>query len=248
MGALFEELDYRPTAIGTLSLRRRRLPGSDEQVYEIKLDEAYLMSSRFTAAEVELARLGLAARDGEALEVVVGGLGLGYTARAALEEPRVGALLVVEALGPVIEWHRQGLLPLGPGLTGDPRCRFVEGDFFALAADPAAGFDPEQPGRRFDAVLLDIDHSPSNLLSPTHGAFYAVPGLRRLAAQLRPGGVFALWSNDPVDAGFVADLEQVFASVRAEVVSFASAGGDRQDSNTVYLGVARPAETAPAGG
>jgi spermidine synthase len=247
MGALFEELDYRPTAIGALSLRRRRLPGSEIEVYEIKLDEAYLMSSRFTAAEVELARLGLAALDGEALDVVVGGLGLGYTARAALEEPRVASLLVVEALGPVVEWHEQGLLPLGPGLTGDPRCRLVEGDFFALAADPQAGFDPAQPGRRFDAVLLDIDHSPRKLLDPANAAFYAPAGLRRLAEQLRPGGVFALWSNDPPDPDFVADLEQVFASVRAEVVGFASADGDRQDSNTVYLGVTGSAGAAPPG-
>ncbi|MEX0760739.1 MAG: spermidine synthase [Tistlia sp.] len=246
MSRSFEELDYRPTPIGTLSLRRRRLPGSEQEVYEIKLDEAYLMSSRFTAAEVELARLGLAGLEGEELAVVVGGLGLGYTARAALDDPRVGALLVVEALGPVVEWHRQGLLPLGAGLSADPRCRFVEGDFFALAADPGAGFDPEQAGRRFDAVLLDIDHSPRKLLDSGNAAFYEVEGLRRLAAQLRPGGIFALWSNDPPDEAFLAALEQVFQAVRAEVVGFASAEGDRQDSNTVYLGVAPPA--APAAG
>lgn len=242
MPRLFEELDYRPTPLGTLSLRRRRDPADGAEVYEIKLGEEFLMSSRFTAAEVALARSGLAAPPGERLEVVVGGLGLGYTAQAALAEPRVAALLVVEALGPVIEWHREGLLPLGAGLSADPRCRFVEADFFALAADPAAGFDPEAAGRRFDAVLLDIDHAPDRLLSPAHAAFYEAEGLARLAGQLKPGGVFALWSNDPPDADFLARLSAAFGHARAETVGFDNLGRDAEVSNSLYLASARPLE------
>ena len=65
--------------------------------------------------------------------MVVGGLGLGYTARAALENAAVRSLIVVDALAEVIEWHEQGLLPLGKELTGDPRCRLVHGDFFAMS-------------------------------------------------------------------------------------------------------------------
>ena len=105
------------------------------------------MSSLFTVAEVELARLGLAAARGDRLDVVVGGLGLGYTARAALEDPRVRSLLVVEELGEVIAWHERGLLPFAAPLTTDPRSRLVEADFFAMAAS-AEGFDPAAPGRR----------------------------------------------------------------------------------------------------
>src|SRR4051812_35834495 len=163
MSIYFEELDYRPTPIGPVSLRRRRTLAQDEDVYEIKLGEEFLMSSRFTASEIALARLGLADLSGDAWDVVVGGLGLGYTAQAVLDHAAVGALVVVEMLQPVIDWHTSGLLPLGPALTGDPRCRLVAGDFFALAASDS-GLDPAQPGRKFHAILLDIDHSPHALL------------------------------------------------------------------------------------
>src|SRR3981081_3961405 len=133
MSVYFEELDYRPTPIGALSLRRRRSLSTGADVYEIKLGEEYLMSSQFPAPEIELARLGLAARARAALDVVVGGLGLGYTAQAVLEHATVRSLVVVDALAEVIEWHQQGLLPLGKQLTGDPRRRFVYGDFFELS-------------------------------------------------------------------------------------------------------------------
>lgn len=247
MSLYFEELDFRPTPIGVLSLRRRRLPSTDIDIYEIKLGDEYLMSSRFTAAEIELARLGLAALDRTGLDVVVGGLGLGYTALAALENQRVRSLIVVDALAAVIEWHEQGLLPLGKQLTGDPRCRLVHGDFFAMSHS-AQGFDPRAPGRRFDAVLVDIDHSPRNLLHPRHAGLYTQEGLQRLAEHLKPGGVFALWSNDPPDAAFGAVLARVFASSAAHVVTFDNSYGDHDASNTVYVGVkaALPIQEATA--
>jgi spermidine synthase len=160
MSRSFEELDYRPTPMGALSLRRRRSPSTGVDVYEIKLGDEYLMSSQFTAAEIELARLGLAALSRGDLDVVVGGLGLGYTAQAVLEHATVRSLVVVDALAEVIEWHAQGLLPLGKQLTGDPRCRLVHGDFFAMTQS-AEGYDPQTPRRRFDALLVDIDHSPT---------------------------------------------------------------------------------------
>jgi len=236
MSINFEELDYRPTPMGALSLRRRRSPSSGIDVYEIKLGDEYLMSSQFTAAEIELARLGLAALDRSNLDVVVGGLGLGYTARAVLENARVRSLIVVDALAEVIEWHAQGLLPLGRDLTGDPRCRLVNGDFFAMS-DSAAGFDSGAPARRFDAVLVDIDHSPRNLLHPRHAALYGPEGLARLASHLHPGGVFALWSNDPPDDAFERDLAGAFATARAHVVTFNNLQGDPDASNTVYVAV-----------
>jgi spermidine synthase len=236
MSLYFEELDFRPTPMGVLSLRRRRLPGTDTDVFEIKLGDEYLMSSRFTAAEIELARLGLADLSGENLDVAVGGLGLGYTARAVLEDPRVRSLIVVDALAEVIEWHQQGLLPLGKQLTGDPRCRLLHADFFAMA-DSRAGFDTDAPGRRFDAVLVDIDHSPQNLLHPRHAALYRREGMARLAEHLSPGGVFALWSNDPPDDAFNAVLASVFATSAAHVVTFDNSFGDHDASNTVYVAV-----------
>ena len=83
MSARFEELAWRETPMGEISLRRRREPTLDVDVYEVKLGDEYLMSSLFTVAEEELARLGLAAHAGDRLDVLVGGLGLGYTAVAA---------------------------------------------------------------------------------------------------------------------------------------------------------------------
>jgi spermidine synthase len=234
MSLSFEELDFRPTAMGVLSLRRRRLPSTDIDIYEIKLGDAYLMSSRFTAAEIELARLGLASLRRADLDVVVGGLGLGYTALAALENPSVRSLIVVDALAEVIEWHEQGLLPLGKQLTGDPRCRLVHGDFFAMTQS-AEGYDPQTPRRHFDALLVDIDHSPTKLLHPRHAALYEKAGLARLAEHLHPGGVFALWSNDPPDEAFERVLGGVFATTAAHVVTFDDLAGEHIATNTVYV-------------
>jgi spermidine synthase len=236
MSVYFEELDFRPTAMGALSLRRRRQLSTGIDVYEIKLGDEFLMSSLFTVAEIALARLGLGALQRGDLDVAVGGLGLGYTAQAVLEDKRVRSLVVVDALAEVIEWHERGLLPLGSQLTGDPRCRFINGDFFAMSAS-TAGFDPQAPGRRFDAVLVDIDHSPAHLLHPRHAALYRAEGLRRLAGHLHPGGVFALWSNDPPEDSFKAILASVFATSDTHVVTFDDALQERDASNTVYVGI-----------
>jgi spermidine synthase len=249
MSVYFEELDFRPTAMGVLSLRRRRHPGSGVDIFEIKLDDAFLMSSQFTVAEIELARLGLAALARPDLDVVVGGLGLGYTARAVLENASLRSLIVIDALAEVIEWHREGLLPLGEQLTADPRCRLVNGDFFAMSHS-SEGFDGLAPNRRFDAVLVDIDHSPKCLLHPRHAALYQPEGLARLAGHLRPGGVFALWSNDPPDDAFNAVLAGAFATSAAHVVTFDNAQGEGIAGNTIYVGVKAdlPVREAIAGG
>jgi spermidine synthase len=236
MSVYFEELDFRPTPIGVLSLRRRRSLATGVDVYEIKLGDEFLMSSAFTVAEIELARLGLAALERTDLDIVVGGLGLGYTAFAVLENPGVRSLIVVDALAEVIEWHQQGLLPLGKELTHDRRCRLVNADFFAMA-DSADGFDSKAPRRRFDAVLVDIDHSPQNLLHPRHAALYTPAGLARLAEHLNPGGVFALWSNDPPDPQFERALAGAFARSAAHVVTFDNASGQPDASNTIYIGI-----------
>jgi spermidine synthase len=234
MSLRFEELAWQETPMGEISLRRRLDPVLNKQVYEVKLGDEFLMSSLFTVAEIELARLGLAELAGDELDVVVGGLGLAYTAQAVLEDQRVRSLIVVDALDEVIAWHRRGLLPFAAGLTTDPRTRLLHGDFFGLTADPG-GYDPDQPGRRFHAVLLDIDHSPEHLLHPRHAAFYTADGLRRLAGHLHPGGVFGLWSNDPPDDAFTALLGEVFATARAEVVAFDNPLQRRTSTNTIYL-------------
>jgi len=236
MSVLFEELDYRETPIGGLSLRRRRELKLGVDVFEIKLGEEFLMSSLFTASEIALARLGLAGLTGASLDVVVGGLGLGYTAQAVLENKNVASLLVVDFLQAVIDWHRQSLVPLGAELSADPRCHFLQGDFFTLAASEA-GFDA---GRQFDAVLVDIDHSPDALLDAGNAAFYGEAGLRWLSRHLKPGGVFGLWSNEVPDDAFTARMALVFADARAEKVTFHNPLQDKPFTQTVYLGNRRP--------
>ncbi|MHB1211713.1 MAG: polyamine aminopropyltransferase [Candidatus Nanopelagicales bacterium] len=233
MSPRFEELDWCTTPMGDLSLRRRIDPVVGIDVYEVKLGEDFLMSSLFTVAEIAVARLALSELHDEALDVVVGGLGLGYTAVRVLADPRVASLLVVEAHDRVIDWHERGLLTTSAALTGDPRMTFVHGDFFALAA--GSGFDPVQHHRRFHAVVLDIDHSPRHVLHPSHAAFYAAPGTRRLAEHLSPGGVFALWSNDPPDDDYRRVLEASFESVRVEIVAFDNPLQGRESANTVYV-------------
>lgn len=206
----------------------------DIEIYEVKLGDAFLMSSLFHEVEVALAHLGLDELNGAGWDVVVGGLGLGYTARAALEHREVASLVVVDALKPVIEWQERGLVPLSEKLTSDPRSRMVHADFFACARS-AAGFDPEQPGRRFHAVLLDIDHSPRDVLHPSNAMFYQTAGLRALAAHLHPGGVFALWSDDPPDEEFLAMLDTAFATSRAHVVTFPNPLLESESASTVYV-------------
>jgi len=120
MSLRFEELDFQATPMGDLSLRRRIEPTLGVDVFEVKLGEEFLMSSLFTVAEEELATLGLAAVTGTDLDVLVGGLGLGYTAVAALADPHVRSVTVIDALPAVIDWHRRGLLPVSATLTDDP--------------------------------------------------------------------------------------------------------------------------------
>lgn len=229
----FEELDFCATPRGDISLRRRMEPRLGVEVFEVKLGDEYLMSSLFTEGEVALANLGLAACVAGPLDVAVGGLGLGHTARAALDHPSLRSLLVIDAMAAVIDWHRRGLVPLGAALSADGRCEFLLGDFYARVE--AQGMDPGAPERRFDAILLDIDHSPRHVLHPDHVAFYRPEGLSRLAAHLRPQGVFALWSNDPPDELFTKVLATVFSSVRAHVVEFDNPLQDRKATNTVYV-------------
>lgn len=230
MHPAYEELDFRHTALGELLLRRRkpvRLP--DTWVYEVKLDERFLMSSLVHVGEDELARLALERLEGNGWRVLVAGLGLGHTAAAALAWEQVGSLLVVEYLSEVIAWHERELVPLGAELRADRRCRFVEGDAFARLR--AAEDEP------YDAVLIDVDDSPEHLLSPAHGTFYTDVGLDEAARSVRPGGVFGLWTAGPVQPAFLERLRRVFETAEAHAIEFDQPLHEGRDENTVYVAV-----------
>ncbi|MDR7384010.1 spermidine synthase [Promicromonospora iranensis] len=237
MKARFEELDWQRTPLGEISLRRRYDPAAAAEVYEVRLGDEYLMSSLFTVAEKALATLALDTVDRDPVRVLVGGLGLGYTAHTALADARVADLTVVEAAEPVLGWHRRELLPETRGLAGDPRCRLVHDDFFRLVRD--------EPESRYDAILLDIDHTPRHVLHPSHAAFYTVQGVRQLSRHLTDGGVFALWSDDPPDAAFEDALGQVFATTWAHVVAFANPVTGGESSNTVYVATGSTGSSPP---
>ncbi|MES0884138.1 spermidine synthase [Roseibium sp. SCP14] len=236
MSAMFEELDYAPTPIGAVSLRRRHILALKTDVFEILLGEEHLMSSLFTASEVALAELGLAALSGEGLDVLVGGLGLGYTAQAALAHDAVTRLTVVDLLEPVIRWHKEGLVPMKTELADDPRCRLLQGDFFALATSND-GFEANRPGHQYDAILIDIDHTPERLLHGQSEGFYTSDGLSDLKRFVKPGGIVGLWSDEAPEEAITALLGEAFEEAWAEPVVFANPLQDgREMTQAVYLG------------
>lgn len=228
MAQAFEELDYRNTDLGELILRRRRpVSQPDQWVYEVKLAGRFLMSSLNTESERELATRALARAHGDQLRVLVGGLGLGYTAAATLASSRVAVVEVVERLPEVISWHRRGLVPLGSSLCGDPRCRLIAGDCLQQLRFGA--------GPRYDVILIDIDDSPIHLLDEAHAEFYSVAGLTAARQSLRPDGVFALWTSLPAEPEVVERLRQAFGNASVEEVGFDNPLLDHGETNAIYF-------------
>lgn len=227
-----KELAYHQTPLGELTLRRRtETVLQNKEVFEVKLGEEFLMSSLFTEGERQLSRLGLAGLEGN-LDVAVGGLGLGYTAAAALENIDVRRLLVIDLFQEVIDWHRNNLVPAGEILAEDARCEMRQGDFFELAR---TSFDVFDNKRKFDAVLLDIDHWPEHFLDEKNRSFYSAEGLESLREQLKENGAFALWSNDAPDEKFTRHLQSVFGAATAQTIEFANPYTNSVSVNSVFV-------------
>ncbi|WP_299983744.1 hypothetical protein [Desulfobacula sp.] len=135
----------------------------------------------------------------------------------------------------MIEWHQKGLIPLGKELTGDPRCWLVHADFFALSRDVSKSFDPEYPAKKHDAILLDIDHTPTNVLHQTNTRFYTEEGLEELAQHLKPGGVFGLWADGFPEESFTNLLSRVFESTEAHTIEFDNPLTGGSSEGAVYV-------------
>jgi spermidine synthase len=110
----------------------------------------------------------------------------------------------------------------------------VHDDFFARSRVKNQGFDPDFPGKKQDLILLDIDHTPNRVLHRTNARFYTPEGLTELAGHLNPGGVFALWSDDPPEKAFTDLLKTVFPEVHAHTVSFKNPFTGGMAENAVY--------------
>jgi len=238
MSFIFEELDSQETPLGLISLRKRAEPRLENRIlYEVKLGEEFLMSSLFPEAEIQLSKLGLEALKANGhttdLDIVVGGLGLGYTAAAALEDPCIRSLEVIDIMEAVIDWHKRHLVPLGEVISSDSRCTLALGDFFARATDDTAGFTPQ--GTQVQGIFLDIDHSPSNWLDQGNSGFYTEESLSAMKRKLVSGGVFGLWSNDLPDQEFTDLLGTVFDRVDTAIVPFHNPYSGGESSNSIYL-------------
>lgn len=226
-GSNVEFLASEETSLGMVYLRQRELlsqPGT--VVLELLLDHALLMSSCSTHSERALARHAIEMHAGANLHVLVGGLGLGYTAREVLRSTEVASLEVIEFLAQLIEWFGSGLIPLAGELTADPRFRLRQGDVYARLLGPSE--------RRYDLILIDVDHAPEERLGKADEAFYTEEALRRVREHLAPQGVLGVWSYaESVD--FAELLERVFGEVRVECLNFQNPAVEEEESNWLFL-------------
>jgi spermidine synthase len=195
-----------PESGETLRLKRRG------REYSIMLGSNELMNSRLFGSEEALATLTLeklAGRKGP--RILIGGLGMGFTLRAALAAVDESARITVAELVPaVVAWARGPMAELHAGTLDDPRVAIFEGDV-------AAAIRSANPG--YDAILLDVDNGPDGLSRPGNDALYGAKGLGEAKRALTPGGVLAVWSSHPdprftqrlVRAGFATEEKRVRA-------------------------------------
>jgi spermidine synthase len=208
----FEVLDSADTPLGTIYLSTRKLSEEPSSgiIYEVHINGDLLMSSISPLSEQRLATSALALHtSGDKLRVLVGGLGLGYTAQAALTDERVASVRVVDKMDFVIGWMRKGALPCSAQLTTDPRVELVQGDVYADLLSPAR--------ETFDLILIDVDHAPTSPLDPASLPFYTPEGQRMVAEHLAPGGVLGVWSASDDDA-FHAVMQKVYPGATREHV------------------------------
>lgn len=214
MGELgFDVIDSVETSIGNIYLCRRELRSKpDHTIFEVQINGHLLMSSISPVSEQQLSTIGLELHHGKGpLRVLVGGLGLGYTAEAALVDPRVSLVRVVDKMDFVIGWLKKGLLPLSQLLTTDPRSELVQSDVYQDLLGPAK--------ETYDLILVDVDHAPHMMLDPANAPFYTPEGQARVMQHLTPGGVLGVWSAEDND-DFLDVLGQVYPQTCREYINW----------------------------
>ncbi|KQM72399.1 hypothetical protein [Sphingomonas sp. Leaf20] len=185
--------------------------------FSIMLGANELMNSRLSGSEEALAEQAcdrIGARPG--VRMLIGGLGMGFTLRAALARlPGDAEVAVAEIVPAVIAWARGPMATLHGGSLSDPRTRIVEGDVAEAIAEGG-----------WDAILLDVDNGPDGLSRPGNDRLYGAAGLARARAALRPGGVLAVWSAAPSKA-FARRLDEAGFTVDEVVARATRKGGAR---------------------
>ncbi|WP_300575039.1 spermidine synthase [Phenylobacterium sp.] len=210
-----------PDGGGDLRLMRR------DTEFSIMAGSIELMNSRLSGSEEALATLAWARLAGRpAPRILIGGLGMGFTLRAALAVlPADAQITVAELVPAVVAWARGPLAEVFKGGLDDPRVTIHEGDVGPLiAAAPAA----------WDAILLDVDNGPEGLTRKANDSLYDLPGLARAQTALRPGGVLAVWSSAP-DEGFTRRMRR--SGLATEVVRVPARKGGRGARHVIWLGV-----------
>ena len=217
-----------------LQLDSAKVPGGQEELrlkrrgseFSIMLGANELMNSRLSGSEEALARLSCARISGRRQPaMLIGGLGMGFTLRAALAELGRDAKLVVAELVPaVVAWARGPMAGLFAGSLDDPRVEIREADVV----------DVIRSGKGvYDAILLDVDNGPDGLSRSANDRLYDMKGLGAARASLKPGGVLAVWSAHP-DRGFAARLKQ--SGFEVEEVN-TRARGKRGARHVIWLAV-----------
>lgn len=222
-----EILAYDDSPLGILCLRRRELlsqPGTI--VTEVTLNHEFLMSSLYTDSEQALASTAISMHNGDKLRVMVGGLGLGYTAYEALKSDRVAHVEVVELLPQVISWLQQGLVPLSPELSDHSRLVLSQGDVYRQLS--------ETPTKEFDIIMIDVDHSPDERLGEQNDSFYTEAGLRAARKHLASDGILAVWSYAE-SSPFADALNVVFDEVQVEPVTYQNQLVDEQPTDWLFF-------------
>lgn len=203
----------------------------EAEAYVVRVSGVPLMSSRVHGSEEAMAELACAPlRERSGARVLVGGLGMGFTLRAALDALGPDAEVVVSELLPVlVEWNRGPLGPLAGAPLDDPRTTLAVGDLVALLR----GTRP----RSFDAILLDVDNGPDAFTVATNAWLYGPAGLSSMRAALRPGGVLVVWSAFQ-SPRFLRALRS--AGFEAEVVAARARGAVKKGSrHHLYVGRVR---------
>ncbi|MGN6097127.1 MAG: hypothetical protein ACTHP8_12915 [Bosea sp. (in: a-proteobacteria)] len=201
-------LDTADLPDGSSTLRLKQRGGE----FSIMLGSNELMNSRLSGSEEALARLACERLRQRPPSLLIGGLGMGFTLRAALAAlPDEAMVEVAELIPAVAGWARGPMAPVFAGCLDDPRVTLTIGDVAAVIAAGRA---------RYDGILLDVDNGPEGLTVAANDRLYGLAGLGAAKAALRPGGVLAVWSSGPDhgftrrlrDAGFAADEISVRAS------------------------------------